>query len=477
MQTIKTGVVVALLIAVCYGAFIALNTPDPQLPPELQEWANAGGSDDVLEFEVPGSGLTAASPESVLDALTGAAPGFASNGDMASTSTNDLGSASGDALALPTFDQNPSTVPDLPSGPPLLIPTEDNSNASIAREVELPSSPEFPPATALLGSPVSDPLTQNPAADLAVGTNLPAMSPGLPVSPAITSEAPPASSQNASISRELPPDLQSAPAAEPVFPGLSSETGKSNMTPGEGSASAATIPQFSIAREEWLKRATINGELRAALEALSRYYNSPELTHAQHSDLVDILDGLAREVIYSKRHLMLPSHPSTASESVASIAKSYSITPELLAKINGLGKSQALVPGTVLKVIPGPFSAEVSLSRRELTLFVKGMYAGRFGISLGNDPYPPVGKFEVGARQRDRTYFGADTETQIIQGTDPMNPYGGFWLNLGRDVCIHGSPEKISPDLENVGCISLAPLDASDVYDILTVGSQVSITK
>lgn len=35
MQTIKTGVVVALLLAVCYGAFVALNAPEPNLPDEL----------------------------------------------------------------------------------------------------------------------------------------------------------------------------------------------------------------------------------------------------------------------------------------------------------------------------------------------------------------------------------------------------------------------------------------------------------
>ena len=35
MQTIKTGVVVALLLAVCYGAFVALNAPEPALPDEL----------------------------------------------------------------------------------------------------------------------------------------------------------------------------------------------------------------------------------------------------------------------------------------------------------------------------------------------------------------------------------------------------------------------------------------------------------
>ncbi len=37
---------------------------------------------------------------------------------------------------------------------------------------------------------------------------------------------------------------------------------------------------------------------------LSVFYGAQDLTQEQHSDLVDLLDALAREVIFSQRHLL-----------------------------------------------------------------------------------------------------------------------------------------------------------------------------
>ena len=52
MQNIKTGIVVALLLAVCYGAFKALNEPEAELPPELNEWVSKEGSLDAMLDDV-----------------------------------------------------------------------------------------------------------------------------------------------------------------------------------------------------------------------------------------------------------------------------------------------------------------------------------------------------------------------------------------------------------------------------------------
>jgi lipoprotein-anchoring transpeptidase ErfK/SrfK len=55
------------------------------------------------------------------------------------------------------------------------------------------------------------------------------------------------------------------------------------------------------------------------------------------------------------------------------------------------------------------------------------------------------------------------------------NPYGMHWIDLGGDVCIHGSAERdISPDY---GCISLSPRDAADVFGILSLGSAVVVRR
>jgi hypothetical protein len=79
---------------------------------------------------------------------------------------------------------------------------------------------------------------------------------------------------------------------------------------------------------------------------------------------------------------------------------------------------------------------------------------------------------EVADKQRNKNYYSANG--MQISSDDPKNPYGGFWIDLGQDVSIHGSPE-LNNGGTNPGCISLSPLDASDVFGMLGRGSQVTI--
>ena len=177
-------------------------------------------------------------------------------------------------------------------------------------------------------------------------------------------------------------------------------------------------------------------------------------------------------MIYSRRHLVEPAYVVKPQDTVASVAKAHQVSPEFLNAINGLGDSKALVPGNKLKVVQGPFRAVADLERGELTLFLGNLYGGRFPFSTGGEPAPRAGSYAVLDRRRDRTYYSAGS---VVQADDPRNPYGGYWLHLGEDLCIHGTPATASAELENAGCISLAPIDAQDVFNILVVDSPVAI--
>ncbi len=130
-----------------------------------------------------------------------------------------------------------------------------------------------------------------------------------------------------------------------------------------------------------------------------------------------------------------------------------------------------MLAGTELKVINGPFRAEVAINKGELTLFLGELYAGRFACAKGNEPAPVPGVYSVVERRRDQSYVGPDAK--LIRSDDPRNPYGGFWIHLGNGICIHGSSDDTNPTSQTVGCISLAPLDAKEVYSLLTQGSEV----
>lgn len=453
MQTIKTGVVVALLLAVCYGAFVALNTPEPELPPELQQWVTENeGLEEGLDIEIP-TGEQLVSMDAAQVGVSGLS-GLEWVDGFGNQAANNLGA---NAAEIPLPDYDPSANSTAFGGASNATPTNS----------EIPSFPALPgfseptvdlgPSPGFSNSMPSNSVPQVPLLD----------GPAVGLTPTQTS--------NTQTSNTVSVPMHSVSSTSELLPGDGSwqlpQMNEHGTLPVESSPQSPALP-FDLARKEALQRAD-NGRLAEALKQLSPYYNSPELTHAEHSDLVDILDALSRQVIYSHRHIKEPAYVAVANDTVESVANQYKISPELLRKINQLGSANALIAGTSLKVVTGPFRGQVSLTRGELTVFLDDLYAGRFPISVGNDPAPTEGTFEVIDRRRDRTYYGVGG--LVVEAKDPSNPYGGYWLNLGKDLAIHGTPEKPSADLRNAGCISLAPLDASDVYDILTLGSQVSI--
>lgn len=448
VQTIKTGIVVALLLAVCYGAFVALNAPEPNIPDELLSEFNwdpdEAGLDNLMSVELPPVG----------DQLAGSSSSASAGGDPDNT-----------GLGLDLHNALPALSEPTTSFPPIDFNTRNDldSKPSSGPNVSLPSLPGNTSGTiaAVDGPAVS--LSNSQAHNANSGSdNLLSLA---------TSQDGAQQAGGQLVSQPLKP-ASAAVDSNIQVPLLDHGMAAAGSAPSNSSEPPTLA--YSTAREQALQMASA-GKLREALQLLSQYYASPELNHSQHADLVDILDALSREVIYSKRHLAEPAYVVKAIDTAASVADQYRITPELFCAINRLGVSKALVPGSQVKVLKGPFRAQVSLNRGELTVFMGELYAGRFPISIGKDPAPVEGSYEIVDRRRDRTYYG--TGGTVIAANDPRNPYGGFWLNLGQDLCIHGTPSMASSDLKDAGCISLAPLDAADVYNIMAQGTQVTITR
>ncbi len=267
-----------------------------------------------------------------------------------------------------------------------------------------------------------------------------------------------------------PPETNGEALEQPL---LSAESKPQTPAAASEAASQPEMP-YEIAREQALAKAAA-GSLQEALAQMTPYYEHPELGHDEHLDLVDLLDALSRETIYSNRHRLLPAYTVEVNDTLESVAAVHRITPELLAAINAMGEHKALIAGSRIKVVQGPFRARISLTRGELTLFLGECYAGRFPITLGTEIPAKEGVYSVTDRRRDRIYYG--TGGVVCQAGDPANPYGNHWISLADNLCIHGSPEMARSDLKQAGCVSLAPLDAADVYNILTLDSQVEIRR
>ncbi len=450
MQNLKTGIVVALLLAVCYGAFKALNAPEPELPPELAEWVaeDPDFASFVDDIQVP-------------DQVN--KPKLEAEHGLPSISVPSMELP---PLIKPESNPNSHTL----GGNALTLPLS-TKQAADGLGIKVPSHNEVTKMNEVLESLVPENLAQTPSgkpADLMPLPNLPTQVENATNS--ISNEFPSIPLPGTFVSTETQrAGVSSLPLLEETpKPDSIGSIGIANLT------EQAVLEPFAVGREKALKLAN-EGKLKEALVSLTKYYRSLEINRKDYEDLLNILDALAREVIYSPRHLLKPAYTVGASDTLASVAEQHKITPELLKSINRLGDTQVVTQGQQLKVLEGPFRGEVNLTMvGEMTLYLNDMYACRFPIAIGTDCDSKAGKFEVAEKRTDRTYYGAGGK--VIKSTDPTNPYGGYWIDLGGN-CIHGSPEMAATDLKNAGCISLAPLDAADAFIMLTLGSQVEFRK
>ena len=240
-------------------------------------------------------------------------------------------------------------------------------------------------------------------------------------------------------------------------------------------APSASLTAFSLRRDLGVALKQIEeSKFRSALTTLSPYYGRSELSAEDRAQLVAWLDALAAKVIYSREHLLDTPYQVRGSETLFDIAERCHVPAELLQNINGVGDPRVLLPNTTLKLVPGPMRAEVNLATSELTVYLGDLYAGRFPFTLGNEP-PPTGDFEVRDRQPERTYYGPDGRT--IAANDPTNPYGQCWIDLGGFGLHPWQPALSSAGAPALGCISLSPQDARDVYSILSRGSRVVVKR
>jgi lipoprotein-anchoring transpeptidase ErfK/SrfK len=167
-------------------------------------------------------------------------------------------------------------------------------------------------------------------------------------------------------------------------------------------------------------------------------------------------------------------------ESLQDVAREYQVSWQYLARINGVDP-RSVPEGTALKVIQGPFHAKAELGRFQLTVHSFGYVVATFPIGVGREHGLGSGKFLVTEKLNDPTYYGVN---ELIEHDDPRNPLGEFWLELNNEagslqgLGIHGSidPESIGREVAQ-GSIRLRESDAAQVFDLLTVGSEVEIVE
>lgn len=483
MQTIKTAVVVVLLLFVLYGGYVALNGENTELQTSLVNLV----SPDELVADVSG-------PAGFQPAVGSAsnAPNADPFAKFASTPLPTFSPPSPPPIANPAVASgdnsaelaSPPTIPAIPSSGPPTIPSLPNLSSPSSLLPTLAPSLRGNDASANVEAPRTNPVDKEQGSKEAPGFGLAVPNaPALPTNTPLANSATTASNElgllpktiNGSNPSAIPPlDLPTLHGGADNLKDATTERSLESTTSTEPSIpSTAMGKSYENAKQLAMDQAD-EGKLREALATLSVFYNAAELTTDQRNDLLDMLDALAREVIYSQRHLMEFPYVIAPNETMEQVAKRYNVPKEILARINGLDPESEPAAGAKLKIVQGPFRAEIDLTRSEVTLFADDLYAGRYPATFGTEPQPKPGIYQVLDKQRKRNYYSSNGVQ--ISSDDPKNPYGGYWIDLGQDLCIHGSAE-LDVGANNLGCISLSPLDANDVFGMLGRGSQVTIRK
>jgi len=305
------------------------------------------------------------------------------------------------------------------------------------------------------------------------------------------------------VRQDNPPQIPTLPTAPPVSPAappspdsllnLQQTVLPQNQNPGQQIALANNVtplpqPQEpGIAPEVTAKVAKIGellmqGLMNEAYGQLSRVYFYDEMTPEERQYVAKHLDLLAGGVLFSKRcHILEPSYMVREGDTIESIASQYKITPELLRKLNGIPAGVDTNAGLELKVLRGPLDARVYPEYHELVVMMREKYACRFPISVGSSYAGQAGGFTVQEKALDRGYQLAPG-MEVIPPGDPNNPLGAQWIELSKEqgtIGIHGTnrPEQIGTTRRSAGFFGLRDQDIAEVYDMLTIGSNVTIVR
>ncbi|MBB3205657.1 LysM repeat protein [Rhodopirellula rubra] len=443
MQTLKTSAIVVLMMTVLYSAYVSMTTPPDPLPQGVESLLVESGMDSLPD-DFGSFGIDDGTP-TAFDDFSMSAP--------ANEPDPSLDNANGPLSSFNSVDQ---TFADLETN---LDSSDDQfsnesfqmSDLDTPRGVSrLPDVDESATAVTISADPGRDYPTTG--ADF----SLPDPNEAIRMTEnSVTSISDSQTSATDSLGYLDVPSTSSQTSALPSAKSAASDVAAAGLA----NAIATADRQFNADRR------------REALATLSLFYETPNLSSDQREQLLVRLDPLARDVIYSPEHLLEEPHRVGSNETLMDIAQKYDVPWQLLANINGVSDPVTVLPGTDLKVVRGPFRADVDLENKELTLFLGDLYAGRFPVGIGNDPAPRPGTYTIQEKKSAKTYY--DMAGTPIPPGSPRNPYGSMWIDLGQGISLHGSPKTDSAT--NEGCISIAGNYSRDVFGILSEGSSVTI--
>lgn len=375
--------------------------------------------------------------------------------------------AAGEAPAAPAWDPSDGS----PASVSIEVPASGSSlkarSAPAWADGGQPAAPEAAPAPAFPALPELPPL--NESGDSPAFNAVPPVQ-GKPAGAEIATERgsmpsfPTATNQSLTLPNSIPQanygganSTEKQPAITGSVPSLGSST------PSFDAGQTAPVTPNVTFEAAWqsIRQSLERGDLPRAHTMLSQWRADANLSPAQQQQVDQLLGQLAGTVVYSTDHHLEPAHVVTPGETLETVAKQYKVPWQLLAKINGIPEASAIQPGQKLKVVRGPFTAEVDLKRGELVVLLDGRYAGKFPVRVEGTA-PGDGAWRVGQKQIANSAVASTAPSVVLESP------AGEQMELSSGV---------TPTPGTRGRLTIASNDLADLYDILSVGSPVTIRR
>ncbi len=229
-----------------------------------------------------------------------------------------------------------------------------------------------------------------------------------------------------------------------------------------------------------------------ARRALTNALQSGRLSESEIAQAHGVLTDLNDRLVFSPE--VLDGDPYSieyivqGGDTLSGIVKKMGIQVDwrFIQRINNIKSASGIRPGQNLKLVTGPFHAEVDKKSYRINLYLgegaNQVFVRSYRVGLGEYNSTPIGAFKVRRNSklinptwvnpRTRAFFAAD---------DPANPIGERWIGLEgieertadlSGLGIHGTiePETIGTDA-SMGCVRMHSDDVAEIYEVLAEGT------
>jgi lipoprotein-anchoring transpeptidase ErfK/SrfK len=214
------------------------------------------------------------------------------------------------------------------------------------------------------------------------------------------------------------------------------------------------------------------GEAKRMYERIAREHSSNFFGQIAQTRLAEIgLEGYFESLDDSNSVTYVVQYGDTLDR----IARQYGITPGLIRVANNL-PSDVIRPNQNLKIMKEKWSLVADKTTNILQLKAGDRVVKTYPIGTGKGNSTPVGRFTIVNRLKNPTWYYQGT---VAPPGSPDNPLGTRWM--GFDIESYGLHGTTDPDSigqsKSLGCIRMLNPDVEELFEIIPVGTPITVTE